>query len=311
MTPKEIKVGFIGAGTVGKALAVSMEQRGFQVVAVASRSRSSALHLAGMVNGCKAYDRPQEVVDAADLVFVATPDSAIREVAQSLDWRPGQWVVHCSGADSLDPLESARDSGALTAVLHPLQSFASYEQAMVNLPGTTFSIEGEGAPLEFLKALVTDLGGKWILLRPGDKVLYHAAAVMASNYLVTLVRMATDLWSAFGVEQEEALSALMPLIMGTAKNLGSVGLPEALTGPIARGDVRTVEKHLTALQAVAPDLLPAYVEVGLQTVPIALEKGRVSRAKALELRQLLFSYQKVAVHSQLMEPVGTPGSGRE
>lgn len=310
MAVQEKTIGFIGSGTVGKVLALLLARGGYSVVAAASRSFSSSEELAASIDGCRAYVDPQDVVDVSDLVFITTPDSAIKEIADRLAWRRGQWLVHCSGADSLDPLMAAKEQGAAIGAMHPLQSLSTYQQAVDNLPGSTFSIEANGELLEFLKKMATDLNGRWVVLQPGDKVLYHTAAVMVSNYLVTLAKIGTDLWKAFGIDQKEALDALMPLIRGTVANLAEVGLPQALTGPIARGDKRTVEKHLVCLQAMAPELLGTYIEMGLQTIPVAVEKGRISGADAQELCELLQSYQGTAGSNETMEIVSTLSSGR-
>jgi predicted short-subunit dehydrogenase-like oxidoreductase (DUF2520 family) len=284
---RAIGIGFIGAGKVGTALAVKLNGKGYRVAAAASRTRASADRLAESVPGCTAYDSKQAVADTADLVFITTPDDAIAQVAAELTWRPGQSVVHCSGADSLDSLQPARASGAQVGAFHPLQTFASVAHAIDNLPGTTFALETEGELLETLQQMATDLEGNWIRLGAGDKVLYHAAAVVACNYLVTLVKLATDLWQGFGASRPDAVRALMPLLRGTLNNIENVGLPNCLTGPIARGDMGTITKHLAALEQSAPELLPTYRELGRQTVPIALDKGTIDSARAEELMQLL------------------------
>jgi predicted short-subunit dehydrogenase-like oxidoreductase (DUF2520 family) len=280
-------IGFIGAGTVGTALAVRLSGSGYRVVAAASRSRSSAERLAASVPGCTARASKQEVADAADLVFITTPDDAIGRVAAEIAWHPGQSVVHCSGADSLDSLEPARRAGARVGGFHPLQTFASVTHAIENLPGSTFGIEAEGDLFDLLSEMASALEGNWVRLRAEDKVLYHAAAVLACNYLVTLTKMATDLWRDFDASTPEAVRALMPLLRGTLNNIENVGLPHCLTGPIARGDLGTIRKHIAALERSAPALLTAYRELGLQTVPIALEKGKIDDATATEMKRLL------------------------
>ena len=131
------------------------------------------------------------------------------------------------------------------------------------------------------------LGGRWVALKAEDKVLYHAAAVTACNYLVTLVKLATDLWHTFGIPPDQATQALLPLVRGTIRNIDTVGLPQCLTGPVARGDTGTIRKHLEALEQRAPAILPAYRELGLQTIPIALAKGRINKQQAAELQALL------------------------
>jgi predicted short-subunit dehydrogenase-like oxidoreductase (DUF2520 family) len=280
-------VGFIGAGTVGTALAVRLRQKGYDVTAVASRTRASAERLAGMVDGCRVHENGQAVADAAEMVFVTTPDGVIPQIAAEVRWREGQSVAHCSGADSLDILIPAAKRGALAGGFHPLQTFASIAHAIENIPGSTFALEAEEPLLGGLKEMSVALEGRWIELKPGDKVLYHAAAVFACNYLVTLVKLATDLWETFGVSGREATEALLPLLRGTTNNLQNVGLPNCLTGPIARGDLGTIQKHLAALGASAPHLLPAYRELGRQTIPIALAKGKIDEEQANQLEVLL------------------------
>lgn len=281
------KLGFIGAGTVGTALAVRLSQKGYPVVAVFSRSQTSARNLAQAVSNCQTFDNAQDVADIAELVFVTTPDGAIPLVVSQVQWHPGQSVVHCSGADSTDVLKPAKKLGAQVGVFHPLQTFASVEQAIKNIPGSTFALEAEGPLLNILKDMATALDGHWVELKAGDKVLYHAAAVIACNYLVTLVKMATDLWQTFSIPPDQATQALLPLIRGTIHNIETVGIPQCLTGPIARGDTGTIEKHLKALKQRAPAILPPYCELGLQTIPIALAKGRIDKQKAAELQAIL------------------------
>ena len=282
-----LRIGFIGAGTVGTALAVRLSEKGYPVVAVASRTRASAERLAGMLNNCQVYDSRQTVADMAELVFITTPDDAINPVTAQINWHRGQNVVHCSGADSLDILEPATKAGALPGAFHPLQTFANIAYAIENIPGSTFALEAEEPLLSNLKEMALALAGRWIELKPGDKVLYHTAAVFACNYVITLAKLATDLWKTFGISTTEATQALLPLLRGTINNLNNIGLPQCLTGPVARGDVGTIKKHLAALKATAPALLPSYRELGLQTIPIALAKGRIDAQKAEELRELL------------------------
>jgi predicted short-subunit dehydrogenase-like oxidoreductase (DUF2520 family) len=157
---------------------------------------------------------------------------------------------------------------------------------MENLPGSTFALEAEEPLLSQLKELASTLNGNWVALEPGDKVLYHTAAVFVSNYLVTLVKLALDLWHDFGISAEESTKALLPLLRGTVNNIESVGLPACLTGPIARGDLGTIGKHIEALESKDSSLLTIYQELGLHTIPVALAKGRIDEDKAEELRIL-------------------------
>lgn len=285
-----MRIGFIGAGTVGTALAVTLSQRGYTIPAVYSRSPASAERLAVQVKGCHVKQTGQHVVDSSDLVFITTPDDSVAEVAAHLRWRAAspKSAVHCSGAASLDILEPARLEGARVGAFHPLQTFASVAQAIENIPGSTFGIEAQGDLLDTLKAMATALGGSYVELKAGDKVLYHAAAVVACNYFVTLVKLATDMWQQFGVGTPEATRALLPLIQGTVNNLKQVGLPNCLTGPIARGDMGTLRKHLEALEKHPglSGLLSTYKELGRKTIPISLAKGKITPQRAEEMGSL-------------------------
>jgi len=282
-----LKIGFIGAGTVGTALAVRLSSRDYRVVAVSSRSQSSAEKLAESVGSCQVFNNYQAVADAAELVFITTPDGVIAPVASAIRWCAGHSVVHCSGADSVGLLAAAKKLGARVGVLHPLQTFAGVRQAVENIPGSTFALEAEEPLLKTLKDMAAALGGHWIELKAGDRVAYHVAAVMVCNYLVTLVKLATDLWQTFSIPPQQATRALLPLIRGTVDSIETIGIPQCLTGPIARGDSGTIKKHLQTLSKVAPALLAAYKELGLQTVPIALARGRINQEQAGELETIL------------------------
>jgi len=282
------KLGFIGTGTIGSALARELDRQGYPVVAVTSRRQVSAKQLAGLINGCRAVADAQAVVDAADFIFITTPDDIIGTVVAELRWRTGQKVVHCSGADTTEILKAARRAGAEVGVFHPLQSFAQPEQALANLPGSTFALEADEQLLGVLKEMAQALGGNWLELTGKEaKVLYHTAAVIASNYLVTLVKTATDLWQVFGVPAETATKALLPLLQGTLNNIAAVGIPQCLTGPISRGDGGTITKHLEALAASAPEAIAIYQELGRRTIPIALAKGEIDNEQGKELEAIL------------------------
>lgn len=284
---KATRIGFIGAGRVGSVLATTLHEAGYPVVAVASRSLASARALADRIPGCVAFEQAQAVAETSDVVFLTTPDDVIADVVAMVPWHPGQTVVHTSGVHSLDVLAAAAQAGALTGSMHPLQTFADPGRGLDLLRGTAFAIEGDHALLPFLHGLVQALGGYAIELPPGAKTFYHIAAVLVSNYTVTLAKLATDLWARFGVEREEALRALLPLLRGTLANLEALSLSKALTGPIARGDTGTVRYHIEALTAHAPALLAVYRSLGLQTVPLAQESDRLPQTVADELATVL------------------------
>ena len=286
-TAKPVRVGIIGSVRTGSVLGRSLHAAGYQVTAVASRSRSSAESLAASIPGAHGGFDAQEVADRTDLVLLSVPDDSIAGVCDAIRWRNDQAAVHCSGAGSLDLLSHASHCGAKTGTFHPLQTFAKVEQGIANLPGSTFAIEASSHELrDTLVEMAHCLGGHPLVLNPGDKMLYHASAVMISNYFVALADAASSLWSQLGVDPAESLPALLPLARGTLSNLESAGLPSALTGPIARGDIGTVRDHLAAL-ASFPETLDLYRILGLRTVSIAQAQGGIDQATAARIRNVL------------------------
>lgn len=277
------KLGFIGIGTVGSTLARALSTAGYVITAIHNRHPEKATRLAARLEGASALASAQAVADACDLVLLTVSDDAIETVAGSITWSTDDAVVHCSGAASVDILAPAATQGAAVGVFHPLQTLAAPDRAETNLPGSAFGIEASTDELaETLSQMARDLGGTPLILS-GEKAIYHASAVIASNYLVTLMSLASGLWEELGLSKEEGLKALLPLVRGTLANLERVGLPNALTGPIARGDVGTVDRHLETLGRVAPELLAVYKELARRTIPIARAKGSLDEAGARRL----------------------------
>ena len=284
------RIGFIGAGTVAGSLAVCLSRQGYRVVAAASRTFASAQGLARRVEGCVAYQTSQDAADDSDVVFITTSDDAIEPVSRSLTWRPGQGVVHCSGAASLDVFDHAAGQGAAPGAFHPLQAFSSVENGIESIPGITFGIEGSGEMATFLQQMARDIGGNPIVLRAEDKALYHLTGVMMGNLLTEYVAMAAQMWDRLGMSRDAGLKALIPMMRQVSVNLDTSGVPAAVAGPYVRGDVGTVRKHLETLRDRAPEMLPFYCELALAGLPVAVEKGTPPE-RAEEIRGLLQKYR--------------------
>lgn len=280
------KLGFVGAGPVGTAFAVNLSQRGYRVVGVVDLDPAEAQWLADEISGCRPYASAQSLVDDADIVFITTPDDRIEEVAGGLIWRTGKAAVHCSGATTVRAFEAARRQGAMAGGIHPCQTFSGRDQAIANLPASTFGIEAEEPFRSTLTEIAQALDGDHVYLTSEDKALYHAAAFIAAGYTYTLVDIATDLWQHFGKSKEAATRAYVPLMQGTVNNIATIGFPGCPTGPITRGDVGTIEGHIVTLQKHAPDLLRLYKELGLKSLPVSVARGTLSEDKASELRAL-------------------------
>lgn len=260
-----------GAGRVGSALARLLGQRGWQISGVWSRSADAVARLAQQIGAAPWTDAAD--LASAELVLLTVSDGAIGPCAEAIaragGWRVGQGVVHCSGAVEVSALAPAATAGAWIGGFHPLQAFATTEAALAVLPGSFFALEGDGPLRDWLPALADSLAGRWQWLTAGARPLYHAGAVFASNYVVTLFSVGVRLLTQAGLAPEQASTALLHLTEGAVRNLAAVGLPGALTGPIRRGDAATVTRHLHALDARAPDLAGLYRALALQTLPLA------------------------------------------
>jgi len=281
----------IGTGKVGSALGILLQQKGYTVAAVASLNQESAEQLASQLN-CPVLSN-QETAARAELIFITTPDRSIAPVAAEIAGagvlRPGQVVAHTSGAHPAAELKGVRETGALAVSIHPLQSFAEVKSAMENLPGSYFALEGDERALPLAQQVVEDLEGKWFTISAADKPIYHAAACIASNYLVSLMHFATGLYAKFGLGPREAFEALYPLVQGTVANITKVGPTQALTGPVARGDVPTIAGHLKAFEEMDLQLQDLYCMLGQYTIKVALEKGSINAQQGEELKQVLNS----------------------
>ncbi len=294
-------VGFIGAGALGTTLAQAMHRCGYSVRAVASRTGSSAESLAAEIPGCEAAS-PQGVADRCDTVFLTVPDDAIVAVAASLRWRTGQAVVHCSGALPLDVLSAATAAGAIGGAMHPLQTFTAGVDPTASFQGVACAVEAPAPLRGALDDLAARLGGWPISLSSEDRALYHASAIAACGLIATLLKLAGDLWNGVPGLEEQGMRALLPLTRSTLNNIERQGLPAALTGPAARGDVGVVQMHLDALSERAPGFLPLYAALSLASLPIAREKGTLAGPQETLLRELL----SVAIATANTQHEGAP-----
>ena len=276
MVSRNLDIGFIGIGVLGKGLPLALADRGYRVVAAHSRSAASAQWLADRIPGCAAYTSAQELSDAADLVFITTPDSAIEEVTGSVTWRSGQGVVHCYGGASIELLKPAAEQGASTGAFHPFQTFAGLaapEEAAARLSGVTFAVEGDGWLEGYLAGMAEDLGGHSVSIAGQDRPLYHAAAVFGCGYLVALLKTAVSLWEAMGFSSEQAIQALLPLSSATLGNVAREGLLASATGPAIRGDLLTLRSHLESLFQRSPELVSLYGNLARASLPLAVGHG--------------------------------------
>jgi predicted short-subunit dehydrogenase-like oxidoreductase (DUF2520 family) len=265
------RIGFVGPGRLAWSLAPALVRAGYAVTAVAGRDPASAAALANALGpGTRPFAAPQDVLEAAELVFLTVPDAMLGPLAGSLSWTPRHSAVHCSGALPLDALSAAAAVGAETGTLHPLQSFPSRLAEPNRFQHIYCGIEGTGALVARLDRIARSLGSRTLSLAGVNRALYHAAAVFASNDVVALMSAASRTWAIAGLPEAVAREALSPLLSATAANIASLDLTSALTGPVARGDTGTISAHLDALSAT-PELRDLYRRLASELLLVATQ----------------------------------------
>jgi predicted short-subunit dehydrogenase-like oxidoreductase (DUF2520 family) len=271
------KIVLIGPGRLGLSVARLLADAGHEIRAIISRDGTRAAAAARFVGSPAVGTSDLTRVREGELVLISLPDDQIGEMAARLrregHLTPGTILIHFSGIHPAAILLGEEGPLLHALAIHPLQTFANAVMGVRQLPGSPCSVEGEEELLPLAEALVTDLGGTPFRITSEQKPLYHAAACVASNYLVTLVDTASEIMAGCGFSREEAFHLLTPLLRGTGKNLSAFGPGHALTGPISRGDLRTVRKHLQALAKLPPEIQEVYRALGRKTAALAKRRG--------------------------------------
>ncbi|MGW5050551.1 Rossmann-like and DUF2520 domain-containing protein [Actinokineospora sp. NPDC004072] len=272
--PARLAVGVVSAGRVGAVLGAALARAGHTVAAAAGVSRASLLRAETLLPDVPVRP-PDEVAAVADLVLLALPDDAlpgtVRGLAAAGALRPGQIVVHTSGAFGVDVLAPAAEVGALGLALHPAMTFTGRPEDLERLAACCFGItaaDGDDAAWNVAEALVVEMGGEPVRIPESARPRYHTALAHGANHLVTLVADAADLLRGVGTP-ERLLGPLLAAALDNALRHGD----RALTGPVARGDAGTVRKHVRVLAEDAPELLPAYRALARRTAQRAAAAG--------------------------------------
>ena len=265
------RVGFIGAGRVGKGLSLALSQAGYPVVGVAGRDSREK----------------RRILDESQIVFLTVPDDVLSTVCRELEWKQGKSAVHCSGAAQLVVLKHAQEKGAQVGGFHPLQMFADPEVAARGLKGCAIAVEA-GEPLaEMLLHMVAALGARPLRVPPGARAAYHAAAHYAGPFIAALLAEAASIWGRLGIAEADALAALLPLARGSLDAIEHSGPARAMAGTVARGDIETLQRHVDALSGLDPAFKDFYCRLALRTVSLAVAAGKLDTAMAARVRKVL------------------------
>jgi len=287
--PSEGSIGIAGAGRVAQALGRLLLEAGEPVVCVASRDLHRARAAAKFIGpGVEAFVYA-DVPGGISRWLVAVADRGLTEVATVLSKHTGISIaIHPSGASGPEVLAPLRERGVACGTLHPLQTVVEGPAGVAALRGAAFAILGDPEATAWAEQIAVLAGGEILRIPSELRPLYHAAAIMASNYVIALADAAQTLMECVGVEKSAALRALAPIMRAAVENAVTRGPVAALTGPIERGDIKTVESHLKALSSAPERIQRLYRAAGLQTIDVAQRRG-LSAAVALDLEKTLLS----------------------
>ena len=281
------RIGVVGAGRVGAVLSAALRAAGHEVVAAAGESTASLHRMQTMLPGVRAA-KPTDVARSCDLLLLTVPDDMLGNVASTLVGagavRAGQVVVHTSGRHGLAVLEPVLGVGARAIAMHPAMTFTGTELDLDRLRGCVFGMTAADGERAYAESLVADLGGVPLWVPEDKRTLYHAGLAHGANHLVTLVSQAMELLAASGADDPAA--TLRPLLSAALDNALASG-DAALTGPIVRGDVRTVRAHLEDIAENAPATIPSYVAMAKATADRAVLDGRLLPIRGARLVELL------------------------
>lgn len=278
MHPKNLNI--VGAGRLGRTLGCLWQQHHvFQIQEVVCGTLAHAQEAVGFIGAGTAHAASADALRPAPVWLLAVGDDHIaaqaRALADQAALRPGDVLFHCSGSQASGLLRAVVPPGVAVASIHPVRSFAHPEEVVAGFAGTVCGTEGDAAALALLHPAFEAIGGVMAPIDPSRKILYHAGAVVASNYLVTLIDVALDLYAAAGIGRDIALRALGPLMRGTLQNALEKGPEAALSGPIARGDMQTVARQYRALRDWEPDTASLYRQLARRTVRLAWRRDRM------------------------------------
>jgi predicted short-subunit dehydrogenase-like oxidoreductase (DUF2520 family) len=272
------KIGIIGTGAVGAALAEILNNAGYTVVSLAGRDEERTKSVAGKF-GVKHYSKNnEETVDRSDVIFLCLPDDALTDEIKRLAGKAGELkgkiVYHTSGAVSSAVFKPMREKGAVAASFHPLQTVPR-DGKSTNFKDRAIAIEVTMRRSIFAVSIVKTVGAYPMLLQEEQKALYHTTATLASNGLVGLAGVVEELIGTVGLE-EEGRQYFYRLMEQSLKNSEELTAPTAITGPASRGDIATLKNHLDELRQSAPHIVPIYIVAGSHCVNLAIRSGKLS-----------------------------------
>jgi len=284
----------IGPGRVGRTLgALWAQSNAFLVGDVYSRTAASGRDALAFIGAGRSVKSVADM-KPADVWLITTPDThivgACAALSEDVGLRAGDIVFHCSGAMAASDLRPATSAaGARVASVHPLKSFADAADAKASFTGTYCVAEGDEAALQVLNPAFERIGARMITIAAVAKPLYHAASALVCNDLTALMEAGLRCYEAAGIERTLAMRMMEPLVRETVENVFKRGTVDALTGPVARGDVATVERHLRRLGGVDARIVRIYRDLSSLAVELARARGTADSDALSRLAKILSS----------------------
>lgn len=290
--PLSVRFSLVGAGRLGIPLGRYLSRRpGYRLHGVACGSPASARRAVRRIGRGRPLPTAAAAVGPSSLILVCVPDREIRKVARRLaaapiDWR-GRTVLHTSGALDSTELAPLARRGAVTGSLHPLQTFPGALPVGNPFRGCPFAVEGAPSARRRAESVARALGGEPFTVSTGGKAAYHLCACLLSNYLVSLADFAFDLAAAAGGSAREWRRRFHPLMRAAVDHLAAALPEKVLTGPVSRGDLDTLRRHLHALGGSGRDLRDLHRILALRAVSLARAEGRITGRTAADMARLL------------------------
>lgn len=275
-----LSANFIGCGKLGKTIARLLYNHGVAIGGIVNTNTASGEAAVTFIGQGCAYASIREL-PPADIYFITTNDSAIRSVCHTLAtehaFGKDALVVHCSGSLTSDILGEVKSHGCHVASIHPLKSMADPKLSIADFAGTYCAIEGDEYAIPILTSLFEKIGGQVFPIQKANKMLYHAASVMANNYLITLHYQVTQSFKTAGIDEQAAKKMVSLLMQDALNNVAQLSHVQALTGPMQRGDTETIAQHMQAL--ASDDLVQLlYAHLGIATLPLTPHTDAVKEA---------------------------------
>ena len=238
-------IGFIGCGKVGFSLGKYFSMKGITLSGYYSKSYKDAIEASEFTNS-KAYENINDLVSDSIMIFITTPDDSIHEVWQKISTLnlTNKIICHTSGSLTSSIFSNINNSDALAYSIHPIFAFSDKYNSYKNLQNAYFSVEGPEIRIHELKDFIQSLGNKAFVINKEDKALYHLASVTVSNLVLSLINTGCSYLVQCGLNEDDALKALLPLVQNNIDNIKNNGFISALTGPIERNDLGTVKHHM-------------------------------------------------------------------